>query len=279
MSLMAPVQDGKVIISETSQDNTERKTGSSLDKEDFLMLLVAQMKYQDPLEPESNTEYVAQLAQFSELEQMQNLNSTTVNTSAYTLVGKQVYIEQVSDTGEEKKAEGMVEYVTMQNGEPYVSVNGELYAYADIVKVIDETYLISQYIPHVEEQSIQYLHWDSQDVEVKGIEMGSKGYEATSMAIILVAEDGKTIQVPVDKLTYEKDKETGEGKLTINKSVFAELTAGNYVIAFVFDDANKTVDYSSVTLTVKGNPEKTDNTGTDDNTGTGGNTGSDDTQG
>lgn len=279
MSLMAPVQDGKVIISETSQDNTERKTGSSLDKEDFLMLLVAQMKYQDPLEPESNTEYVAQLAQFSELEQMQNLNSTTVNTSAYTLVGKQVYIEQVSDTGEEKKAEGMVEYVTMQNGEPYVSVNGELYAYADIVKVIDEAYMISQYIPHVEEQSIQYLHWDSQDVEVKGIEMGSKGYEATSMAIILVAEDGETIQVPVDKLTYEKDKATGEGKLTINKSVFAELTAGNYVIAFVFDDANKTVDYSSVTLTVKGNPEKTDNTGTDDNTGTGGNTGSDDTQG
>lgn len=80
--LIAPVDsDGKVNISETSQ-KTERKSGDTLDKEDFLLLLVTQMQYQDPLEPTSNTEYVAQLAQFSELEQMQNLNSTTVNTSA-----------------------------------------------------------------------------------------------------------------------------------------------------------------------------------------------------
>ena len=75
MSLVAPVNNGQVNISETSQE-TEKKTGSALDKDDFLMLLVTQMKYQDPLEPESNTEYVAQLAQFSSLEQMQNLNST-----------------------------------------------------------------------------------------------------------------------------------------------------------------------------------------------------------
>ena len=70
MSLVAPVDNGQVNISETSQE-TEKKTGSALDKDDFLMLLVTQMKYQDPLEPESNTEYVAQLAQFSSLEQMQ----------------------------------------------------------------------------------------------------------------------------------------------------------------------------------------------------------------
>ncbi len=63
MSLVAPVNNGQVNISETSQE-TEKKTGSALDKDDFLMLLVTQMKYQDPLEPESNTEYVAQLAQF-----------------------------------------------------------------------------------------------------------------------------------------------------------------------------------------------------------------------
>ena len=58
MSLVAPVDNGQVNISETSQE-TEKKTGSALDKDDFLMLLVTQMKYQDPLEPESNTEYGA----------------------------------------------------------------------------------------------------------------------------------------------------------------------------------------------------------------------------
>ncbi|MCI5639975.1 MAG: flagellar hook capping protein, partial [Lachnospiraceae bacterium] len=72
MAIVAPVKDGKINVSETSQQ-TERSTGSEMGKEEFLQLLVAQMKYQDPLEPTDNTEYVSQLAQFSELEQMQNL--------------------------------------------------------------------------------------------------------------------------------------------------------------------------------------------------------------
>ena len=64
MSSIADVVNGKLNISESSQE-TERKVGSELGKEEFLQLLVTQMKYQDPLEPTDNTEYVSQLAQFS----------------------------------------------------------------------------------------------------------------------------------------------------------------------------------------------------------------------
>ena len=249
MSLVAPVDNGQVNISETSQE-TEKKTGSALDKDDFLMLLVTQMKYQDPLEPESNTEYVAQLAQFSSLEQMQNLNSTATNTSAYTLVGKQVRIRETSDTGAEREVQGMVEYVKMQNGKPYVSVNGEMYSYDDIVEVIDDNYLISQYIPSVKQQEITYLHHDPQDVKITGISMGSNGYEATGLAVALMAEDGTTTKIDADKMSYKN------GVLTIDKSAFASLPAGKYVVGIGFDDINKTVDYASVTLTIKGNVEK-----------------------
>ena len=249
MSLVAPVDNGQVNISETSQE-TEKKTGSALDKDDFLMLLVTQMKYQDPLEPESNTEYVAQLAQFSSLEQMQNLNSTATNTSAYTLVGKQVRIRETSDTGAEREVQGMVEYVKMENGKPYVSVNGEMYSYDDIVEVIDDNYLISQYVPSVEQQEITYLHHDPQDVKITGISMGSNGYEATGLAVALMAEDGTTTKIDADKMSYKN------GVLTIDKSAFASLPAGKYVAGIGFDDINKTVDYASVTLTIKGNVEK-----------------------
>lgn len=69
--LIANVIDGKVDSPSSLQE--ERKVGSQLGKDDFLLLLVTQMKYQDPLEPTSNTEYVAQLAQFTELEYMQNM--------------------------------------------------------------------------------------------------------------------------------------------------------------------------------------------------------------
>lgn len=261
MSLVAPVDNGQVNISETSQE-TEKKTGSALDKDDFLMLLVTQMKYQDPLEPESNTEYVAQLAQFSSLEQMQNLNSTATNTSAYTLVGKQVRIRETSDTGAEREVQGMVEYVKMENGKPYVSVNGEMYSYDDIVEVIDDNYLISQYIPSVKQQEITYLHHDPQDVKITGISMGSNGYEATGLAVALMAEDGTTTKIDADKMSYKN------GILTIDKSAFASLPAGKYVAGIGFDDINKTVDYASVTLTIKGNVEKEPDTVDKDNENT-----------
>lgn len=249
MSLVAPVNNGNVNISESSQE-TEKKTGSKLDKDDFLMLLVTQMKYQDPLEPESNTEYVAQLAQFSSLEQMENLNNTTTNTSAYTLVGKQVRIQETSDTGAEKETQGMVEYVKMENGKPYVSVNGEMYSYDDIVEVIDENYLIAQYIPSVKQQNLTYLHHDPQNVKIEGISMGTKGYQATGIAVAVMDENGNTTKIDTDKLSYKN------GTLTIDKSAFAKLPAGSYVVALGFDDANNTMDYENVTLTIKGNVEQ-----------------------
>lgn len=49
------------------------KANDSLDKDAFLQLLVTQMQYQDPLDPQDNAQYVAQLAQFSSLEQMTNV--------------------------------------------------------------------------------------------------------------------------------------------------------------------------------------------------------------
>ena len=56
-----------------SQKNVISGTKQSLDKDAFLKLMVTQLKYQDPLDPQDNSEYVAELAQFSSLEQMTNV--------------------------------------------------------------------------------------------------------------------------------------------------------------------------------------------------------------
>jgi len=52
----------------------KEESRDTLGKDDFLSLLVTQLKYQDPMEPLKDTEFIAQLAQFNALEQAQNTN-------------------------------------------------------------------------------------------------------------------------------------------------------------------------------------------------------------
>jgi len=266
--LIAPVMqdsDGNnyVAIAETSQEK-QRIPGSDLGKEDFLMLLVTQMQYQDPLEPMDNTQFVAQLAQFSELEQMSNLNTTANNNVAYSLVGKEVLIRQTSSTGEAMEFQGRVDFVTIKNGEAYVSVEGVDYSFNDIVKVIDDAYLISQYIPSVPKQSFVFEHQDPQDIKIKDIFLGKNGYEATGFTVALVNAENQTTAIDPKYLTY-KDK-----VLTIDREALTSMDAGKYHIAFIFNDANQTLDYESVSLEIKGiaTAKKEEDTGTGSDTGT-----------
>ena len=140
MSVGAVVKDGQ--IQETaSQSSVQKSSGSNgMDKDAFLQLLVAQMKYQDPLEPTSNTEYISQYATFSQVEQMQNMAASMELSRASSLVGKLVTVETTDSNGETKQIQGMVEYVTYENNKAYVSIDGTLYSADDVVAVVDETY-------------------------------------------------------------------------------------------------------------------------------------------
>ena len=81
-------------VEQSKTYQVEDKTGTSnLGKDAFLQLLVAQLQYQDPLSPQSNEDFVSQLAQFSSLEEMQSMTSSLANSQALSLVGKNVIIE------------------------------------------------------------------------------------------------------------------------------------------------------------------------------------------
>lgn len=114
-----------------------------LDKQAFLQLLCTQLKYQDPLEPQDNAAFIAQLAQFSSLEAMtnmsegmlkltkrvQNIDTSLLVGQLSSMIGKNIeWVEQrkVKDptTGEEKttkvKCEGKVKAVSITDGNPSV---------------------------------------------------------------------------------------------------------------------------------------------------------------
>ena len=65
---------------EKASNSTSTNSNSSLNKDAFLQLLVTQMQYQDPLDPQDNSEYLSQLAQFTSLEQMTNVGTRIMLT-------------------------------------------------------------------------------------------------------------------------------------------------------------------------------------------------------
>jgi len=126
---------------------TGRTPTQQLGKDSFMALLVAQLKNQDPLEPTANDEFVAQLAQFSSLEQMEQVNKNLVGlavlqqgneligqiTSASGLIGQQVRFTN-PETGE--TGEGIVESVKLEDDVAMLRVDGRsvpLYALVEVL--------------------------------------------------------------------------------------------------------------------------------------------------
>ena len=146
MGVVQEVKDGKFVENNSVQSLAKEKEknkacNSNMDKDAFLQLLVAQMKYQDPLEPTSNTEYIAQFATFSELEQMQNMSATLELSRASSLIGQTVLLDVTDSEGRTRTVQGNVDYVIYENGKAYLSIGGEPYSLDDLTTVADKKYL------------------------------------------------------------------------------------------------------------------------------------------
>lgn len=74
----------------TASSTNVANSSNELGKDAFLKLLVAQMQNQDPMNPTEDKEFIAQLATFSQVEQLQAMNSSMEATQASSLIGKQV---------------------------------------------------------------------------------------------------------------------------------------------------------------------------------------------
>lgn len=140
MALIAPVTKGEIENNKTVSKNEPKSNELGYDQ--FLTLLCAEMQYQDPLEPTSNTEYVAQLATFSQMEATLGMKSTIESSNANSLVGKYVIVKSTSaTTGEMTGEAGFVDYVEYDNGKQYFYVNGNRYGMENIYQIADTDYI------------------------------------------------------------------------------------------------------------------------------------------
>ncbi len=126
------------------------KANETLGKEDFLTLLVTQLQNQDPFKPVENTEFVAQLAQFSSLELSQNTNDSINNLAALqeeslkltnlsegaALIGKDV---EFYDPMTGSISSGKVDAVELINGQIILNIGDQKTLLAGVLKVSGNT--------------------------------------------------------------------------------------------------------------------------------------------
>jgi len=116
-----------------------RKIDNTLGKDDFLKLLIVQLENQDPTKPLEDKEFISQMAQFSSLEQMTEMNATLSNmilnyksNLSYSLLGNFV---EVFDSATGKTNSGMVTEVSFKETGPEIILNGLSYGIDDVTKV------------------------------------------------------------------------------------------------------------------------------------------------
>jgi flagellar basal-body rod modification protein FlgD len=105
-----------------------KAAGGTLGKDDFLKLFVTQLQHQDPMNPSDNSEFMAQMAQFSTLEQITNLSNATSQmvfanqvSQSVGLIGRTVTYDKADGTS----ATGVATAVNIDNGSILVTVGAD----------------------------------------------------------------------------------------------------------------------------------------------------------
>jgi flagellar basal-body rod modification protein FlgD len=127
------------IINSKTQDS-KKKDGNSLGKDDFLKILITQLKYQDPSQPLQDKEFIAQMAQFTSVEQLSNMASEMKllrQSLGITsdLIGKTVSWQGKDSDGNSVEKTGEVDSITFKDGNQFINVNGETITVSQLTKI------------------------------------------------------------------------------------------------------------------------------------------------
>lgn len=240
--LIQSVVDGKITKNTATTTSSEVKNTrgtTELGQDAFLQLLVCEMQHQDPLEPTTNTEWISQMATFSQLEELQALSKTTENSQIFSLVGKNVIVSTEDANGNKETKSGVVDFINMSGGKAQFSVNGALYSMDELYSVIDTDYLYDKNKPGVTEKvNFSFNGDEPEDLSFK-VSMGEDIAKASDVAVLV----GNAIIEPEYVVL-------SGNTVTVKKEILQELSEGTYQFSIVFDDANLTTVDDMITVNI-----------------------------
>jgi len=130
-----------VTVNDSTQTQQSRLPQQTLGQDDFLKLLVAQLSAQDPMNPVSNADFAAQMAQFSTLQTTQTMQGNMAAVQAgvgvleanslLSLLGKTVSLQ----TANGQTVTGVVSSLQYQSGNPTITVNGQAYSVTQVTSI------------------------------------------------------------------------------------------------------------------------------------------------
>ncbi|ONI46358.1 flagellar hook capping protein [Candidatus Epulonipiscium fishelsonii] len=213
MSTIASATDTDILYA----PEQKREPVQQLGKDEFIQLLLVQMQYQDPLEPMDTNESIAQLAQFSALEQMMNVATVTEKQMAYDMVGSfATYSYDNEETGQTEWHTGKIEYVKT-NGEEIIMgfSTGHEVPLANVEEIINGSNITGDSSAFdVIGQTVQATH------ETKN-------------------EDGSTVQQIIEGEVLEVTLEDGDAYVIIG--------TGEESLKIPFEDVQNIVENPSIT--------------------------------
>lgn len=119
----------------TTEKSTTKTSSNTLDMDDFFKLMVAQLSNQDMNNPMDNSQFIAQMAQFSMVQALSDLSAMSSTAYSVGLIGKEVTVAQSNDDGTLDSVTGIVEGVTLYNGAAKVVVDGMPYDLTSVMIV------------------------------------------------------------------------------------------------------------------------------------------------
>ena len=181
-----------------SSNSLSASTNSVMGKDDFMKLLMAQMRAQDPLDPMDNADFSAQLAQFSALEQMQNVNkniedliqlqASINNNMAIDLIDKSVTAPGNNLT----ITDGKPDSISYELGKDAASVTISIYDSGNN--------LVASIITGAETAGMQEFIWDGKDLNGNALPDDNYIFKVSAV---------DSSDLPIVTKTHQKSKVTG----------------------------------------------------------------------
>ena len=209
---------GNVTRYEDVKDKTASKTSEDMGKQDFLTLFTAQLQNQNPLEPVKNEAFVAQLAQFSQLEALTNMQ-TSLDTFVSAMSGERM-LNSASLIG---KKVAMTDTPTLLTSGAGIDGNLDLPLGASGVQVNvhdSQGRLVQELIAGPQLPGTMPITWNGKDAADNAVPTGL--YRLSATAVV----NGQTTTVPVSTLSTVRAISTNPG----DGSVSVEVDGGKTML-------------------------------------------------